>query len=155
MAFWKFSTNLLFVTSKCHVATHQQCSSFSKWLNNWVVTVVKHFWLFVQRIRDCKESQTRLNLSVSCGGYSWIETTDIFADMLFCPLHGTLGFMTIYQSINVKFFELPQYFTFRIILCVLSRIPTMVIVFQVKSMMDTRLLNLWALVFLLKQHTHS
>ena len=33
-----------------------------------------------------------------------------FSDVLFCPLHGTLGFITIYQSINVKFLELPQCF---------------------------------------------
>ena len=30
--------------------------------------------------------------------------------------HDTLGFITIYQSIKVKFFELPQCFSFRIIL---------------------------------------
>ena len=29
----------------------------------------------------------------------------------FHPLHGTLPFITIYQLINVKFFELPQCFT--------------------------------------------
>ena len=77
-----------------------------------------------------------------------MESTDIFSDVLFCPLHGTLGFITIYQSINVKFFELSQCFTFRIIiwfyviLRVLSRIPILGIVFQVKRSMDTMLLNL-------------
>ena len=61
-------------------------------------------------------SLTRLNLSVIGGGWFVIESTDIFSDVLFRPLHGTLGFITIYQSINVKFFELPQCFIFRIIL---------------------------------------
>ena len=32
------------------------------------------------------------------------------------PMHGTLGFITIYQSINVKCFELPQCFTCMMIL---------------------------------------
>ena len=40
---------------------------------------------------------------------------DIFSDVLF-RLEGTLGFITIYQSINIKLFELPQCFTVRIIL---------------------------------------
>ena len=40
----------------------------------------------------------------------------MFSDILFRPLYGTLGFITIYQSINVKFFKLPQCCTFRIIL---------------------------------------
>ena len=43
-----------------------------------------------------------------------IESTGIYSDVLFRPLHGTLGIITIFQSINVKFFELPQCFAFRI-----------------------------------------
>ena len=43
-------------------------------------------------------------------------STDFFSSVLFRPLHGSLGFITIYQSANVKFFELPQCFTFQIIL---------------------------------------
>ena len=35
--------------------------------------------------------------------------------MLFRPLHGTLGFIAIHQSINVKFFELFKCLTFGII----------------------------------------
>ena len=41
---------------------------------------------------------------------------DIFAEVLFGPLHDTLGFVTIYQSTNVKFFKLPQCFTDSLIL---------------------------------------
>ena len=83
-------------------------------------------------------SLTRLNLSFSCGGQFRIESTDI---LLFLPLHGRFGFIAIYQSINVKFFELPQCFTFRIILSlyapilrILLCIPIRVTVFQVKSL---------------------
>ena len=43
-------------------------------------------------------------------------STDIFSDVLFHPLHGTLGFLTIYKSINVKFSS-SQCFNFRIIFC--------------------------------------
>ena len=67
------------------------------------------------------------------------------SDVLFRPLHGTLGFITIYQSINFKFFEHPQCFTFMIILCFCGILRVFVfysIVFQVKSLMDTTLLNL-------------
>ena len=44
------------------------------------------------------------------------DYTDIFSDILFRPVHGTLGFITIYQSINVKCFEIPQCFTCMMIL---------------------------------------
>ena len=44
------------------------------------------------------------------------EPTDIFSDILFRPMHGTLDFITMHQSINVKFFELPQCSSFMIIL---------------------------------------
>ena len=65
--------------------------------------------------------------------------TDIFSNVLFRSLYGTLGFLTIHQSINVKFFELPEYFTFQIILrfmlcfVFLSCIPILVIVFKEKA----------------------
>ena len=36
--------------------------------------------------------------------------------MFIRPLHGTLGFIKSYESVNVKFIEHPQCFTFRIIL---------------------------------------
>ena len=36
----------------------------------------------------------------------------MFSDLLFLPLHSTLGFIIIYQSINLKFFELPQFLLF-------------------------------------------
>ena len=36
------------------------------------------------------------------GSFETVESTDIFPDVLFRPLHGTLCFITIYQSINVK-----------------------------------------------------
>ena len=45
-----------------------------------------------------------------------MEFTDIFSDVLVRTLHGTLRFITIYQSLNVEFFELPQCFACRIIL---------------------------------------
>ena len=53
-------------------------------------------------------------LAVAVG--AWIEYTDIFSDMFIRPLNGTLGFIKSYQSVNVKFIEHPQCFTFRIIL---------------------------------------
>ena len=72
-----------------------------------------------------------------------IESTDIFSDVLFCPLHGTFGFLTIYKSINFKFFQLPQYLTFQIILCFIfififccscqDCIPILVIAFKYKA----------------------
>ena len=34
-----------------------------------------------------------------------INGRDIFSDSLIRPLHGSLGFITIYQSINVMFFK--------------------------------------------------
>ena len=46
----------------------------------------------------------------------WIESTDIFSNVFIRPLHGTLCFIKTYQSVNDKFVEHPQYFTFRIIL---------------------------------------
>ena len=36
--------------------------------------------------------------------------------MFIRPLHSTLGFIKSYESVNVKFIEHPQCFTFRIIL---------------------------------------
>ena len=39
---------------------------------------------------------------------AWIESTDIFYDVFIRPLHGTLGFMKSYQSVNVKFIEHPH-----------------------------------------------
>ena len=33
------------------------------------------------------------------------ESTDIFSDVFIRPLHGTLGFLRSYQSVNVKFIE--------------------------------------------------
>ena len=87
-----------------------------------------------------------LSLSVSFRGQSELSLQTFFSDVLFRRLHGTLGSVTIHYSINVKFFELLQCFTFRIILKLflvfLSSIPIMVIVVQVKNLMDTRLLNL-------------
>ena len=52
------------------------------------------------------------------------DSTDIFSDIPFHPVHGTLGFITIYQSINVKCFELPQCFTCMMILwfCAILRV---------------------------------
>ena len=63
--------------------------------------------------KQCLASLTSLNSSVSCRCFL------TSCDVLFRPLHGTHGFITIYQSNNVKFFELPVCFTFRItlILC--------------------------------------
>ena len=42
--------------------------------------------------------------------------TDIYSDILFYPVHSTFGFITIYQSINVKSFEISQCFTCMMIL---------------------------------------
>ena len=66
-------------------------------------------------------SLTGLNLSVSCGGKFWIESADVFADVLFRPLHCTLGFIAIYQSKNqCQVFRAPSVFYFSdnsLILC--------------------------------------
>ena len=91
----------------------------------------------------------KLNLDVSCGDQFWIESADIFFDVVFCPLHGTLGFITIYQSINADFFALPQCFTFRIILNAILRVFALCShhggsSLSKKDLMDTRLLKLWA-----------
>ena len=52
----KFSTNLLFAASKCHVTIQQRGSSrCSKWPNDRMVAVVKHCWLPVQGRRGCRE----------------------------------------------------------------------------------------------------
>ena len=67
--------------------------------------------------------------------------------MFLPPLHGTLGFITIYQSVNVKFFELPHavlllfglFFDFTLFFVFLSCIPIMLKVFQVESLMDIRI----------------
>ena len=61
-------------------------------------------------------TEYRLNLSVNCGGQFSVESTDVFSDVFFRSLHGAFTFIAIYHSINVKLFELPQSFTFRIIL---------------------------------------
>ena len=53
-------------------------------------------------------------LAVEVG--AWIESTDIFSDVFIRSLHGTLCFIKSYQSVNVKFIEHSQCFTFRIIL---------------------------------------
>ena len=45
-----------------------------------------------------------------------LDYTDIFSDILFRAVHGTLGFIAIYQSINVKCFEIPQCSTCMMIL---------------------------------------
>ena len=112
--------------------------------------------------KRCDEvrSLTGLNLSVSCGGQFWIESTDTFSSVLFRPLHGTLGFMTIYQSINVKFFEPPQCFTFRMILLSYT---VSVLYSHYGDSISSKKLNrhqafesmslLGALIFLFKQHT--
>ena len=60
--------------------------------------------------------------------------------------YGTIGFITIYQSINFTFFELRQCFTDNsLILCYSSCscvvFPTLVIVVKKKSIMNTRILN--------------
>ena len=80
----------------------------------YVTSFASACYTLVVSLFDCSlPLETRLNLSVSCGGKLWIESTDIFSDVLFGPLHGTLGLISIYQSINVKSFELPQCFTFQ------------------------------------------
>ena len=44
----KFSTNLLFAASKCTSQYNDSGSSTcSRWLNDRMVAVVKHFWLLV------------------------------------------------------------------------------------------------------------
>ena len=53
----KFSTNLLFAASKCHVTIQRRGSSrCSKWPNlmGWL-PAVKHCWLLVQGRRGCRE----------------------------------------------------------------------------------------------------
>ena len=45
-----------------------------------------------------------------------IQSADLVSDVFIRPLHGTLGFIKSYQSVNVKFIEHPRCFTFRIIL---------------------------------------
>ena len=40
------------------------------------------------------------------------DFTDICTDVSIHPLHGTLGFIKSYRSVNVKFIEHPQCFTF-------------------------------------------
>ena len=53
----KFSTNLLFAASKCHVTMQQRGSSrCSKWLNRMgsLQCMVKHCWLLVQGRRGCR-----------------------------------------------------------------------------------------------------
>ena len=67
--------------------------------------------------------------------------------MLIHPLDGTLGFIKSYPSVNVKFIEYPQFFNslvFMLFFMFLYCISIMVIVFQMKSLMDNRLLNLSA-----------
>ena len=69
----KFSTNLLFVASKCHVTIQRRGSSrWSKWPNDQIVAVVKHYWPLVQRRRNCRER--------------WLKTTTgyVFKKILVC-----------------------------------------------------------------------
>ena len=90
----------------------------------------------------------------------------MFSDVLFRPLHGALGFITIYQSINVKFFELSSVFYFPIILRFYWGFYVILRVFVLYShygdSISSRKLNgqqafesmslLGALILLLKQH---
>ena len=85
--------------------------------------------------------------------------------VLFRPLHGTLGFITIYLSLNVKFFKLPQCFTFRMILLSSAILYVFVLYSHYGDGVSTKKLNghqafesmsvLGALIFLLKQHTYG
>ena len=53
----KFSTNLLFAASKCHVTikTKWQFEMFKMAEPDGIVAVVKHCWLLVQGRRGCRE----------------------------------------------------------------------------------------------------
>ena len=96
------------------------------------------------------DSLTRHNLSICRGSEFSIESADIFSNVLFRPLQCIFGFITIYQSINIKFFELPQCFTVRIILRFYAILPVFVLYSHYgnsilcKRPNGTRLLNLIA-----------
>ena len=90
-------------------------------------------------------------------------STDIFPDVFFRPPQSTLGVITIQQSINVKFFELPRCFTFQMILLPYAILCVFVLyshccdsisskkLYELHSFESMRLLG--ALIFRLKQHT--
>ena len=44
-------------------------------------------------------------MSASCGSKCLNESTDIFTDVLFRPLQGTLGFVTLYTGQSMSTFS--------------------------------------------------
>ena len=70
--------------------------------------------------------------------------------LYYALLHGTLGFIKSYQSVNVKVIEHPQCFTFQIILWFFAILHVFVLYSHYgysisnESLMGTTLLNLWA-----------
>ena len=84
--------------------------------------------------------------------------------MFIRPLHGTFGFVKSYKSVNVKFIEHPQCFTFRIILCFHAVLHVFVLYSHYGYSISNEKLNghhafeslgfLGALIFLFKQPFH-
>ena len=84
---------------------------------------------------------------LSCGT---IQTSFLIFSFTFFHflLDGTLAFITIYYSINVKFFAFPQCFTLKMMPCFYTILRAFVLYSHYgnstssKNLMDTRLLNL-------------
>ena len=78
------------------------------------------------------------------------DYTEIFSDILFRPVHGILDFITIYQSISVKCFGIPQCFTCMMILWFYAILHVFVLYshydynISSKKLNAPRLWNLWA-----------
>ena len=91
-----------------------------------------------------------------------IQSTDIFSDVFIRPLHGTLGFIKSFQSVNVKFIEHPQCFTFLVILWFYATLRVFVLYSHYSYSISNGKLNghqafeslglLGALTFPFKQH---